>query len=323
MAPVSSAQPDGPLHAVTGALGYTGRSLTEQILARGGRVRALTNSPLRPNPFGSRVEVQPLAFGDAGALEASLRGVEVLFNTYWVRFNHRLFKFGEAVRNSRVLFEAAGRAGVRRIVHVSILHSREADDLGYYRGKHLVEDALRASGVPHAILRPGVLFGRHDILINNIAWTLRHLPIFGVFGDGAYRLRPFHVDDMARLMIEHAGREGCTEADAVGPETFTFLELARMLCRILGIRRVVVGMPPSLALTVASCLNPFVRDTVITRQEVQGLMRNLLDSPAPSPVLHPIRLTEWAAQHSDQLGQKYHSEVARRINREAAYEQLR
>ncbi|HEX2838827.1 MAG TPA: NAD(P)H-binding protein [Phycisphaerales bacterium] len=323
MAPALPVRHDAPLHAVTGALGYTGRSLTEQLLAGGRQVRALTNSPNRPSPFGGSIEVRPLAFHDVGALEALLEGVDVLHNTYWVRFNHRLFNFEEAVHNSQVLFRAAERAGVRRIVHVSILHSREADDLGYYWGKHMVEDALRECGVPHAILRPGVLFGRHDILINNIAWTLRHLPVFGVFGDGAYRLRPFHVDDMARLMIDHAGREGCTEADAVGPETFTFRELAHTLCRILGIRRVVVGMPPSLALTIATCLNPFVGDTVITRQEVQGLMRNLLDSPAPSPVLHPICLTEWAAQHADQLGRRYHSEVARRTNREAAYEQLR
>lgn len=323
MAPALSVPHDAPLHAVTGAFGYTGRSLTEQLLAGGRHVRALTNSPNRPNPFGSSIEVCPLAFHDAGALEASLKGVDVMHNTYWVRFNHRLFNFDEAVHHSRVLFRAAKRAGVRRIVHVSILHSREADDLGYYRGKHLVEDALRECGVPHAILRPGVLFGRFDILINNIAWTLRHLPMFGMFGDGAYRLRPFHVDDMARLMIDHAGREGCTEADAVGPEVFTFRELAHTLCRILGIRRVVVGMPPSLALTIATCLNPFVRDTVITRQEVQGLMRNLLDSTAPSPVDQPVRLSEWASRHAGELGTRYHSEVARRTHREAAYEHIR
>lgn len=312
-----------PLHAVTGALGYTGRSLTEQLLSRGWRVRTLTNSPRRPNPFGSGLEIHPLAFKDPALLEASLRGVDVLHNTYWVRFNHRLFTFEEAVSNSRTLFEAARRAGVRRIVHVSILHSMEADDLGYYRGKHLVEDALRGSGVGHAIIRPGVLFGRHDILINNIAWTLRHLPLFGVFGDGSYRLRPFHVDDMARLMVDHAGREGNTGADAVGPESFTFRGLVQALCRVLGVRRPVVGVAPALALAVAGCVGPLVRDTIITRQEVEGLMRGLLDSDGPSPVGGAVRLTAWAAQHAGELGRRYHSEVARRTDREASYEQLR
>mgnify|MGYP000920407115 CR=1 FL=1 len=315
--------PHTPLHALTGALGYTGRSLTELLLANGLRVRTITNSPNRPNPFGPALDIRPLAFQDPAALEASLRGVDVLHNTYWVRFNHKLFNFNEAVSNSRTLFHAAKRAGVRRIVHVSILHSQEADDLDYYRGKHLVENALRDSGVPHAILRPGVLFGRHDILINNIAWTLRHLPVFGVFGDGQYALRPFHVDDMARLMLAHADQQGDTESDAVGPERFTFRELVQTLARILGIRRPILPMPPTLALTVARCLNPFLRDTVITRQEMQGLMRSLLDSPHPSPVPNPVRLTDWAAQHASQLGVRYHSEVARRTNRTASYESLR
>src|SRR6185369_9528383 len=158
------------------------------------RIRTLTNSPDRPHSFGQRVEIHPLAFDDPARLEASLRAVDVLHNTYWVRFNHRLFRFERAVANTRILFEAARRAGVRRIIHVSILHADQADDLGYYRGKHELEKALAGTGVPHSILRPGVLFGRGDILVNNIAWALRHLPVFGVFGDGQYRLRPLHVD---------------------------------------------------------------------------------------------------------------------------------
>ena len=310
-----------PLHAVTGALGYTGRSLTEQLLTRGVNVRALTNSPNRPNPFAGRIEVRPLAFDDPAALETSLRGVDVLHNTYWVRFNHRLFTFEQAVNNSRILFGAARRAGVRRIVHVSILHSHDADDLAYYRGKHMVEDALRDCGIEHAIVRPGVLFGRHDILINNIAWTIRHLPLFGVFGDGAYRLRPLHVDDMAALMVDHAFRSGNTEADAVGPEVFTFRELAESLARILGVRRWIVPVPPALGFAVARCLNPFVRDTVITREEVSGLMRGLLDSNAPAA--GPTRLTDWAREHRDTLGRRYANEVGRRVQRETSYEHVR
>jgi NADH dehydrogenase len=304
--------PTTPLHAVTGALGYTGRSLSQLLIANNLRVRAITNSTHLPNPLA--LPLAPLAFHDPRALEASLKGVDVLHNTYWVRFNHARSNFTQAVANSRTLFTAAHNAGVQRIVHVSILHSRDADDLAYYRGKHEVEDALRECGVPHAVIRPGVLFGRHDILINNIAWALRHLPVFGVFAYGSYRLRPFHVDDMARLMLDHAQRTGNTEADAVGPETFTFRELAHTLARILKLRRPVIPTPPALALAVTCCLNPFLRDTIITRQEMQGLMRNLLDSPASTPVPNPTRLTDWAAQHVATLGKHYHSELARRLS---------
>lgn len=309
-----------PLHVVTGALGYTGRSVTERLLERGVRVRTLTNSPNRPNPFGQRLEIHPLAFDDAAALDRSLEGAEVLYNTYWVRFNHRLFTFERAVADTKALFEAARRAGVGRIVHVSILHARGADNLGYYKGKHELEAALEGLGLPHAVIRPGVLFGRGDILVNNIAWVLRHLPIFGLFGDGRYRLRPLHVDDMAALMIDHAHRDGVTRADAVGPEGFEYRDLVRAIAGIIGVRRPIVPLPPGVGHLVARAVNPFVGDVTITREEIEGLMRGLLDSDAPAA--GHTRLTEWAAEHAATLGRRYASEVGRRVKRDVAYEAI-
>jgi len=311
---------NAPLHIVTGALGYTGRSVTEQLLKRGTRVRTLTNSPDRPNPFGDDLEIHTMNFDDPDALARSLDGAEVLYNTYWVRFNHKLFTFEQAVTNTKALFEAAKRAGVGRIVHVSILHADEADDLGYYNGKHELEAALTATGLSHAIVRPGVLFGRGDILVNNIAWVLRHLPIFGVFGEGSYRLRPMHVDDMAGLMIELGILDDDTCVDAVGPEGFAYVELVRTIAGIIGVKRPIVRVPPTLGYLVARGLNPLVHDVIITREEIKGLMRGLLDSDAP--VSAPTRLTDWAAQRREQLGRRYASEVGRRVRRSETYEAI-
>jgi NADH dehydrogenase len=310
------------MHAVTGALGYTGRSIAEQLIARGERVRTLTNSPGRPNPFGNALEVMPLAFGDVDALARSLDGCEVLYNTYWVRFNHRLFTFERAVANTKALFEAAKRAGVRRVVHVSILHAREADDLAYYRGKHELERALEASTLSHAMVRPGVLFGRFDVLVNNIAWVLRRLPVFGVFGDGAYRLRPLHVDDMARLMIREGAGATNTIVDAVGPQRFTYRELVEAIGGIIGMRSRVLRVSPLVGLAVSKAINPIVNDVIITREEIDGLMRGLLDSDAPAPEA-ATRLTDWAREHRAELGVKYASEVGRRVQRTAAYDHVR
>jgi uncharacterized protein YbjT (DUF2867 family) len=306
-----------PLHVVTGALGYTGKAVTELLLARGLRIRTLTNSPNRPNPFGEKLEIHPLAFDDRAALENSLRSAAVLYNTYWIRFNHRLFTFDEAAANTKRLFEAAARAGVGRIVHVSILHADEADDLGYYRGKHELEEALRATGIPHAIIRPGVLFGRFDILVNNIAWVLRRLPVFGLFGDGAYGLRPLHIDDMAALLVKHGESGANAVVDAVGPERFTYRQLVSTIAQILELRRPIVSVPPSLGLLVSKVLNPFVGDVIITREEIAGLMRGLLDSDAPAA--GPTRLTDWATAHKGELGVRYASEVGRRVKRDVDY----
>ncbi|MFO0856897.1 MAG: NAD(P)H-binding protein [Phycisphaerales bacterium] len=306
-----------PMHVVTGGLGYTGKSIVEQLLARNVRVRTLTNSMNRPNPFGDDLEVHPLAFHDADALARSLEGCDTLYNTYWVRFNHRLFTFDQAVSNTKALFAAAKRAGVRRVVHVSILHAREADDLGYYKGKHELELALEATGLSHAIVRPGVLFGRFDVLINNIAWTLRHLPLFGVFGDGNYALRPLHVDDMASLMIREASHDANKIVDAVGPERFTYRELVEFIASTISIDRPIIEVPPLIGLGVSKLLNPIVRDVIITRQEIAGLMRGLLDSQQSAT--GETSLTQWAREHREELGTRYASEVGRRVQRTKQY----
>ena len=190
--------------AVTGAFGYSGRYIAQRLLAGGHTVITLTNSVKRHNPFGERVRALPFQFDHPEHLTESLRGTDALINTYWVRFDHRLFTHSQAVANTRVLFEAAKEAGVRRIVHVSITNPDVNSDLPCFRGKSELESALSSLGVSYCILRPTVLFGKEDVLINNIAWSLRHLPVFGVFGSGDYRLQPIYVDDIASAAVEKA-----------------------------------------------------------------------------------------------------------------------
>ena len=189
--------------AVTGAFGYSGKYITRRLLAAGHQVITLTNSPERNNPFEGRVRAFPFHFDEPRSLEKSLQGTEVLINTYWVRFDHQHFTHAQAVINSQILFQAAKTAGVHRIVHVSITNPDIRSDLPYFRGKAEVELALQELGISYCILRPTVLFGKEDILINNIAWSLRHLPAVGVFGDGSYRLQPIYVDDLAAAACTH------------------------------------------------------------------------------------------------------------------------
>jgi uncharacterized protein YbjT (DUF2867 family) len=308
------------LHVVTGAFGYSGSYIAARLLGEGYRVRTLTNSRLRSNPFGSRIEIRPLAFDEPDALAEALRGAAVLYNTYWVRFNHRSFSHGAAVRNTLALFEAAKRAGVRRVVHVSITKPSEDSPLEYFRGKARLERALIASGVPYTVLRPAVLFGGADILVNNIAWALRHLPVFGVFGTGRYRLQPIHVDDFAALAVQGARAGPSRILDATGPETFTYRELVERLAQIIGCRRPIVGVPPAIGYLAASVLGLVVRDVVLTRDEIAGLMADLLATD--SPPAGTTRLTDWARAHADHLGRRYASELARRRNRAASYDAL-
>ena len=225
------------IHAVTGAYGYSGKYIAQRLLDEGQTVVTLTNSLSRDNPFGDRIKAFPFHFDEPDLLAEQLRGASVLYNTYWVRFNHRLFKHADAVRNTLALFKAAKRAGVERIVHVSIANASEDSPLEYFRGKAVLEKALVESGISYAILRPAVLFGKEDILINNIAWSLRRLPVFGVFGDGRYRLQPIYVDDLAGLAVEQGKSRENLVINAIGPETFTYRELVATIGQLIGKQR--------------------------------------------------------------------------------------
>jgi NADH dehydrogenase len=299
-----------PIHAVTGAFGYSGRYIARRLIDAGHDVLTLTNSAQRPNPFGDRVRAVPFHFDQPEKLIDSLRGVEVLYNTYWVRFNHTRFSHDTAVLNTLTLFRAAQAAGVRRIVHVSITNPDADSPLGYFSGKARLEQALIDSGLSYAILRPAVLFGKEDILINNIAWALRHLPVFGVFGDGAYRLQPIYVDDFARLVVEQGASTENVIIDAIGPETFCYRELVQILGAIIGASRPVIGVPPGMGYAAGWLIGRLMGDVMITRAEIAGLMADLLyvDSP-PAGTTH---LIGWARDHADTLGRRYASELARR-----------
>jgi len=305
------------IHAVTGAFGYSGKYIAQRLLEKGHRVITLTNSLHRENPFGKMVQAHPFNFDRSDKLSESLKGVSVLYNTYWVRFNHKLFTHADAVENTITMFSAAKKAGVERIVHISITNPSKNSPLEYFRGKALLEKALKKTGISYAILRPAVIFGKEDILINNIAWALRHFPVFGVFGDGKYRLQPIYVDDLAELAVQQGENRSNVTIDAIGPETFTYRGLVEEICRIIEKKRPIISVSPSLGYYVGLVLGKLVNDVIITREEIEGLMAGLLyveSSPSGS-----TKLTDWVKQYADILGLKYTSEMTRRKDRESKY----
>ncbi len=298
--------------AITGSSGYSGRYMAQEAARRGYRVLGLTNSPLRADdPSAAHA---PLCWEDEDALAESLRGCHALINTYWVRFDHGNFSHSLAVENTRKLFRAARRAGVDYIVHTSITHPDAASPLPYFSGKAELEAALAATGIPHTVLRPAVLFGEsaeESILINNMAWALRHLPLIGMPGDGSYRLAPIHVADYAALALD--ALEAAAPArviNAVGAETFSFRELWQLMGRLLGCPRPVVSMPPLVVRAAAALLGSWQGDVMLTRDEIRGLMEDRLAVEGAAPLGRP--LSRWLREHAGELGRRYASELARR-----------
>jgi uncharacterized protein YbjT (DUF2867 family) len=300
---------DTGLDVVTGAFGFTGRAITRRLLHAARRVRTLTGHPNRPNPFSTQIEVERYHFDDLERLTGSLEGVTTLYNTYWVRFPYANTSFEDAVRNSRELFIAAQQAGVQRIVHVSITNPIEGSSLPYFRGKHLVEHHLKEVQVPHSIVRPSVVFGPGDVLVNNIAWLLRHAPVFTVPGSGDYRVRPVHVDDVARLCVECAQAPHDLLLNAVGPEVLSFAEMVRLIREAVGSRALILHIPVVVTPALTYLLGVALRDVLLTRDELKGLMENLVT--AEGPATGRISFSEWVRHHGAEIGQHYASELHR------------
>lgn len=311
---------DSSIHMVTGAFGYSGKYITRHLLESEEQVKTLTNSPNRHHPFGKKVEVCPYHFDDPDKLAKQLEEVSVFYITYWVRFNHKGFNHSEAVRNTLTMFQAAKKAGVGRIIYTSITNPSEDSSLEYFSGKAHLERSLKELGVPYSILRPAVIFGREDILINNIAWMLRRFPVFGVFGDGRYRLQPIYVDDFARLAIREGQETENRVIDAIGPESFTYRQLVKSIGKIIGCRRPIISIPPEMGYQFSRIMGLLLGDVILTREEIKGLMDDLLyTESAPAG---PTKLTDWVRSNRNTLGKHYASELARRRDRKKSYRSL-
>jgi len=297
------------VNVITGAFSYTGKYITSRLLAMGKHVRTLTGHPNNPNPFGEQVTVFPFNFDKPGELVKSLQGATTLYNTYWIRFAHGSLTFDQAVANTKLLFNAAKEAGVQRVVHISITNPAETSRLPYFKGKAILEQALINSNLSYAIIRPTVIFGAEDILINNITWLIRRFPVFPIFGSGTYRLQPIYVEDMADLVVQAGQEDGHSLIDAVGPDIFTFEELVRLIARKLHRRVLFTHVNPGLAFYMAKIVEPLVGDVLITRDEITGLMANLLISQhAPTGHTH---LSQWLDENADKVGKAYASELGR------------
>jgi NADH dehydrogenase len=302
---------DTGLDAVTGAFSYSGRAIATALTDAGRHVRTLTGHPNRATS-ASRIEVRPLDFDDQIGLVASLEGVTTLYNTYWVRFARQRIDHELAVENSRALFQAARRAGVERIVHVSITHPSVDSALPYFRGKALVERALAETGVSYAVLRPAILFGSDGVLLNNIAWLLRHFPVFAIGGRGDYRIRGIHVDDLAQLCLEKGAQRFDSVSDAVGPERPTFVELVNSIKDAVESRSLLVHVPGAVLPILSRAVGAALGDVLLTRDEYRAMADGLADTEGPAT--GSTALSDWLIDHAPALGRTYANELKRHFD---------
>jgi len=298
------------LSVVTGAFGYTGKYITRELLARGARVRTLTRPhPERPNPFGAQIEIAPFDFANFDEVVRNLSGAGTLYNTYWVRFPHGHVTFDSAIENTKTLIRAARQAGVRRVVQISVSNPALDSPYAYFRGKARLESALVESGLSYAIIRPTVIYGPEDILINNIAWLLRHFPMFAIPGSGRYRIQPVSAEDTARLAVDTAERDDNVVLDAVGPEIYTYDDLVRLIASKVGSQACIIHLPVGVVWLSAWTFGHILNDVLLTREEIGALVDDLLVSHHPPT--GKDRFGDWLQRNIATVGVHYASELSR------------
>lgn len=294
---------------VTGAFDYTGRHIAVKLLESGHRVGTITRRPERSYVLDERVRVLPY-FNEPAALEESLKGADTVYNTHWTRFDRGNSTFKNAIKNIDVLLAAAQRAGVRKFVHISVSNADRNPRFPYFRGKWEAEQNIRNSGIDYAILRPALIFGPEEILINNIYFFLRHFHAFAIPGDGNYKIQPIHVDDLAELAVSSAQMHGSVEMNVAGPEDFTFNELINLLKKTSGKLAVTIHVPPKAALFFATQIGKHIlHDMVLTEDEINSLMEGLLESE--NPVRGNTKFSEWIEANRNVMGAKYANELRR------------
>ena len=295
--------------AVTGAFSYTGQYIACALMQRDWEVITLTRNPNKPHPLQGKIKAFPLDFSNPKQLSTTLQGTEVLLNTYWVRFNYPGSSFEQAVENTRILLKAAVEAGVRRVIHISVSNPDMNPGLPYFRGKTQVETIIQSGELSYAILRPTIIFGNEEVLISNITWLLRHLPFFGIPGDGQYRVQPLFVEDLAKIAAESAENNNNQILDAAGPEVFSFAELIQFLRKLVGSRALLMHLLPGTALLMARALGWLLGDVLLTRDELTALMEERLI--VKGEPLGQTRFSDWAQEQHSTLGRHYVNELKR------------
>ena len=295
------------MDAVTGAFSYTGSAIAYELLARDRSVRTLVRSPAPAgHPLEGSVDVAPLALDDETALTSALDGIEVLYNTFWIRFPRGPSTFEWAIAASARLFRAAAAAGVERIVHISVTRPSVSSPYAYFRAKAAVDELALGGPVPAVTVRPSLVFGgRQEILVNNIAWFLRRSPVFAV-PRRPCRVQPVHVEDVARIAAD-AVEPGIV--DAVGPETFTYRELVSDVGAAVGSRARLVPLPERAVAALGRAAGVPLHDTIVTAEELGALTASLLTSDEPPR--GTLRFSDWLPGQADWLGRDYHSELDR------------
>src|SRR5579871_1764643 len=230
---------------VAGASGALGREVVQELKTRGYCVRALGRTPARLESL--RGVADELVVADAlrpATLRPALEGVTRVFSCLGASVIPR-FHYGRAPFSAvdypanRNLIEASVKAGVEKFVYVSVFGAERLPQMDFVRGHELVVQALRASGMDYAVLRPTGFFSAMEEIV-----LVASRGLLPEFGGGTARTNPIHEADLALACVEALeSAEKRIEQDLGGPDALTRKEIARLAFGAMGREGRMVRVP--------------------------------------------------------------------------------
>ena len=276
--------------AVTGANGFVGRHVISRLLLGGHEVRALVSEragaekELLATP-GRTVDVRRSDVRKPETLRGAFDGIDAVIHTVAVPTERRQ-KFADVnVAGVAHVVAEARRAGVGRIVHMGALGGDAASPYPYLRSKGKGEDLIRASGIPHVIFQPSLLFGEGDDFFPRLAFSLS-FPVVPVPGDGKARFQPVHVDDIAQALVVAVQRSAISGTHQIGgAEPVTYDEMLAETMRGTGKRRPTVHVPVPLMKPPAVVMGLVMADPPVTVAQLDLLA---VDNTPQRNALEPV-----------------------------------
>jgi NADH dehydrogenase len=314
---------EGPAKTVVvvGGTGFIGRHVAVRLAAAGHRVIVLGRRGVLAGggrgASSGREANETAALDDGVELRrcdlahpidrSLLAGADVLINCVGIK----RVRAGELdwerahVELPGELAEAAAAAGVARMIHLSVAgcEAATAEWGPYLHSKARGEQRLaRVSGVAITILRPGVVYGRGDDLLRNLADAVRAAPVFPAPGGGRAIVQTIAVEELAEAVLRGVERAQLGAAyDLVGRERLPLRELVDRVARVVGRTCVVLPAPMFVLRPVAAVLERIGGDPLITRSQLGLLARGIVGDPEPARVdlgFEPRALDDAAIEHA-------------------------
>jgi NADH dehydrogenase len=276
--------------AVTGGRGFVGSEVVRQL--RGADVAVVVVA--RPGA-PSASDTVAAAVTDVEALTRAFDGCEAVVLCAGINHERGRDTYDEVhIRGTAAAIEAARHAAVRRLILVSFLRARPDGPSPYHRSKWAAEQLLRASGLEWTAIRPGVIFGRGDHLLDHLSRAFHTFPMFGLVGRAARGVRPVAVADVARVLVAAAaGDERLRDRTihVLGPERLTLEAAVRRVADVVGRRPWLIPVPVAAHRLLARGWEAVMDVPLVARAQVEiladGLDTPLADSEPPPVDLRP------------------------------------